>query len=67
MSTAANHSKRSHRSHRRHYGQGKILRSRIAAGNNKSVPLLARLAHRLKAKILPKAKRLTVGEEAKEA
>lgn len=67
MSTAVNHSKRSHRSHRRHYGQGKILRQQNAARYFERTPLIGGMFRRLRSKILTKPQRETVREEAKEA
>ena len=63
MSTAANHSKRSHRSHRRHYGQGRTLRQQNAARYFERTPMIGGMLRRLRSKILTKPQR----EKAEEA
>ena len=58
MSSAANHSKRSHRSNRKHYGQGRTLRQQNAVRHFERTTALGSMFRRLRAKILPQPQRV---------
>lgn len=66
MSTKANHIKRSHRSHRRHYGQGRALRQQNATRHVFGSQTLAMKLQSFRTKIFPQKNR-PAGEEASEA
>ena len=63
MSTAANHRKRSHRSHSKHFNQARILRRQNAARYFERKPLLGGLFQRMRAKILRKPERVAAVAE----
>lgn len=66
MSSKANHNKRSHRSHVRHFGGARARLITARASSYKIAPMPAGALQRFRTKILPRAQKQAM-EEASEA